>query len=551
MAIIYLPYSFHNSFHTQIKSIQHLTHYRACHQATIWGLKIVEYDRARARELLKTVSGQPSPSSPAVKNFRYDVFFFRHLPGFILIVHISHKFRFLNSKICFILRIFGFLNIDILQISYIFKPDLDVWKSDFFRGLNSHYRKEGRISPRPIEGGVFRAIFMNIKEIKIQNFKSLYNVRFEPGKVNILIGANGSGKSSVLEAIGVLSAAMTDRVNTNSIQRKGVRLSASSLYKSRFSSIEKESKTVNFGIRWTDEKAAYEYLTYLTVPSDDDSWKYFAESVTCNGEKIYGRSNRSSAQLNNRIGYFTISESLTAKEYVDAGKYIAGYGIYQPDTLTLRGSVPDPMQGNPIGLNGGRLAEAISDLIHVEDDDVMFGTMMMEDVLEMIDWASEFKISKPRKSILNPDVPSTQQVIEFRDKYLSDTSSFTGYDASEGALYVLFMLTLAMHDKAPRMFAIDSFDHALNPRLAKKVTEVFCQKIIEQSKTVFMTTHNPLVLDGLDLSNDDIRLFTTERSENGQVEIRRVQVSEELLRKNQPLSRLWINGLIGGVPELL
>ena len=101
------------------------------------------------------------------------------------------------------------------------------------------------------------------------------------------------------------------------------------------------------------------------------------------------------------------------------------------------------------------------------------------------------------------------------------------------------------------MFAIDSFDHALNPRLAKRVTEIFSNIIIQQKKTVFMTTHNPLVLDGLDLSNDDIRLFTTDRNKNGYVEIRRVQVSEELLSQKQPLSRLWINGLLGGVPELL
>ena len=71
---------------------------------------------------------------------------------------------------------------------------------------------------------------MKIREISIQNFKSLYNVSFEPGKLNVFLGANGSGKSSVLEAVGVLSAAMTDRVNTNSLQRKGVRLSYSLIY---------------------------------------------------------------------------------------------------------------------------------------------------------------------------------------------------------------------------------------------------------------------------------------------------------------------------------
>lgn len=392
---------------------------------------------------------------------------------------------------------------------------------------------------------------MRINEISIKNFKSLYDVAFAPGKLNVFIGANGSGKSSVLEAIGVLSAAMTDRVNTTSLQRKGVRLSTSALYKSKFSSIDKESKTVDLAIKWSKGTSDYEYSTHLTVPTDDDSWRYFAESVTCNGEKVYGRSNASSSQLNNKVGYYSISEALSGKEYIEAGKYLADYGIYQPDTLTLRGTIPDPMQVMPIGLNGGRLAEAMSDLFRTEDEDLKFGSMYMEDVLELIDWASEFKVSKPKKTILNPGVPSTQQIIEFRDKYLKDTASFTGYDASEGALYVLFMLSIAMHDKAPKMFAIDSFDHALNPRLAKKTTEIFSRIIVAQNKTVFMTTHNPLVLDGLDLSNDDIRLFTSDRNKYGHVEVRRVCISDELLGMNQPLSRLWINGLLGGVPELL
>ncbi len=108
-----------------------------------------------------------------------------------------------------------------------------------------------------------------------------------------------------------------------------------------------------------------------------------------------------------------------------------------------------------------------------------------------------------------------------------------------------------MHPDVPKMFAIDSFDHALNPRLAKKITEIFSQLIIEADKTVFMTTHNPLVLDGLNLADDRIRLFSINRNKYGHAELDRIQISQELLATGMPLSRLWINGLLGGVPELL
>ena len=73
---------------------------------------------------------------------------------------------------------------------------------------------------------------MQLETIAIRDFKALKDLTFSPGRVNVFIGANGSGKSTLLEAIGVLSAAMTDRVDTSSLSRKGVRLSASSLYKS-------------------------------------------------------------------------------------------------------------------------------------------------------------------------------------------------------------------------------------------------------------------------------------------------------------------------------
>ena len=106
-----------------------------------------------------------------------------------------------------------------------------------------------------------------------------------------------------------------------------------------------------------------------------------------------------------------------------------------------------------------------------------------------------------------------------------------------------------MDEKSPTVFAIDNFDHAMNPRLAKATTRMFCELILCTEKTVFLTTHNPLVLDGLDIQNEDIRLFTMDRNKDGHSKIRMVKVEQSLIDENQPLSRLWVNGRLGGVPE--
>jgi len=72
------------------------------------------------------------------------------------------------------------------------------------------------------------------------------------------------------------------------------------------------------------------------------------------------------------------------------------------------------------------------------------------------------------------------------------------------------------------------------------------------TRQVLATTHNPLVLDGLDLTNPAIRLFAVDRNPEGATQVRRVEGSPELLEQAEnglSLSRLWVMGRLGGVPE--
>ena len=44
---------------------------------------------------------------------------------------------------------------------------------------------------------------LNIKKLVFKNFKTLEEVSFEPGRVNVFIGANGSGKTSIMEGAAI------------------------------------------------------------------------------------------------------------------------------------------------------------------------------------------------------------------------------------------------------------------------------------------------------------------------------------------------------------
>ena len=59
-------------------------------------------------------------------------------------------------------------------------------------------------------------------------------------------------------------------------------------------------------------------------------------------------------------------------------------------------------------------------------------------------------------------------------------NKLTGYDASEGALYVLFAAVLALHPRTPNFLAVDNVDQSLNPLLAKKVVGAVCNWTLQR-----------------------------------------------------------------------
>jgi predicted ATPase len=389
-------------------------------------------------------------------------------------------------------------------------------------------------------------------QINIESFKSLEKVEIELGRVNVFIGANGSGKSNLLEAIGVLGAAANGRVDDEALLRRGVRPGLPALYKSSFKGTRQPSE-IRFSA--TNDGASFSVGLFNPLEKPEPAWRIKTELLKEGKIKLVGRSQRLKTRLDPTLGY-TALKAVELSEESPAGrllKELRQYAIYSPDTATLRGLDVDPQSREPVGLNGGRLAEAVRDVFVGA---IHRGKMreFNDSVLELIDWASGLGASGPQAVPVSKNIPQPTRILRFRDRFMADGRNYlSGYDASEGALYVLFMTVLVHHPESPPVLAVDNFDHALNPRLAKALTRKLCEWTLAlQNRQLLLTSHNPLVLDGLPLQNNDIRLFTVERSNQGKTVVRRVEVSAELLRKAKegiPLSQQWVMGTFGGVPS--
>jgi len=398
-----------------------------------------------------------------------------------------------------------------------------------------------------------------LTQVSIRNFKSILNQEFFPGLMNILIGANGSGKSNILEAIGVLSAAASGIVDDESLLRRGVRLSMPGIYKSAF-----KEKIVAPHIFFEAKTDKTEYSVTLDNLKDNSgsAWQFKSEELISDGEIILKRSPKQSSK-NNQQGYAALKRIEMIENTSDANtsgvdllNIIQNYAIYYPNTPVLRGISPDLHPRAPVGLTGGRLADAIIELQSLISKDE-FIEDAFDDILTLIDWTNSFDTTSNAESILSPSVARTKNTIRFTDKYMKTKhNQISAYDASEGVLYILFCTALVLSPNSPKCFAIDNLDQALNPRLILNLAKLLCKWFTQNKKSpqLFFTAHNPAVLDGLHLQDDRIRLFSVDRNNQGHTEITRIVMTKELLtlshEKGWPLSRLWLMGHLGGVPNV-
>lgn len=391
-----------------------------------------------------------------------------------------------------------------------------------------------------------------IRQIEIRGFKSIYDATLELGRVNCFIGANGVGKSNLLEAIGVLGAAANGVVDDESLLRRGVRAGLPRLYKSSFSS---DRTPPHIMITATSaNQATYRVALLNPTDSPEPAWSYKTEFLSDGETEIVSDGVRNKKNLNPKAG-------LAALKLVDLEpdnpatklmQRLQDFAIYCPNTPTLRGIVPDQQSRTPVGLSGGQLAEGFDNLRqHLEPE----SEEILEQVLGLIDWISDVETTSYGANLLSPKVPRTKRILKFNDRFMQKSrNELTAYDASEGALYVLFTAILCLLPSAPKIFAIDNLDQALNPRLLQALITHLADWLShnDRDRQLLFTAHNPAALDGLDLLDPEVRLFTIDRNSNGQTVINRLTLTEKLKKLNQqyPLSRLWLMGNLGAVPNV-
>jgi predicted ATPase len=349
-----------------------------------------------------------------------------------------------------------------------------------------------------------------IRNIQISNFKSIASQSIPLGRFTVLIGENGAGKSNILEAL-VMASAATDAgfgdLKREVLVGRGMRMTSPTLMRSAFEASE-YMENIDISIRYdVDEHEKKEINFYLF--HDGDVYKDWG--VIFNG--LHGHNLKEYHPFVNAMRFF----------------------IYSPEYITLR-KFDSEGQTTPLGVQGQGLAELLIVMIQNQPDRIN----EINEGLAFLGFCEEVHFGL----LSNKKIYVKDRYIQ-RDGILIDQLSL-----NEGFLFCLFYLTLFTSSYTPKFFAIENIENGLNPKLVEALVKKLKELGVKYGKQAIISTHSPAILDALNLDDEENDvLLAVSRNLDGHTRVNRVKKPRNSTGKNTRLSELFLRGLLGGVPK--
>lgn len=389
-----------------------------------------------------------------------------------------------------------------------------------------------------------------IKEIHIKNFKSVVDLSLPLGRFNVLIGENGCGKSNILEAITFASASSVDQLDVQDLEKRGMRVPAPVFMRSAFEDSKEKEIKISFELSNGENE---EFCLRFNEESESGHW---IEQGKLNADRLIKSIKEKDVRTISGVFDILNSEFIDKNENIHAtikfdgdkldsdrisfgpasfDKSITGFRIYSPNERSLR--MFDNPDNTTLRIDGTGLFSYLKRIASSEK-----GIATLNEIRErmsILDWFDDLSI--PSESL------SGDNSMLLYDQYINPTLKyFDQRSVNEAFLYLLFFYTLFISDSTPPFFAIDNIESALNPKLCRQFTKTLVELAERYNKQVIITTHNPFVLDALNLNDESQRLFVVRRDIDGHTLVNRITPDG---KTDMPLSEAWMKGYIGGLPN--
>jgi predicted ATPase len=382
---------------------------------------------------------------------------------------------------------------------------------------------------------------MAIQRLEISGFRSLADVVWEPGSLNVLIGLNGSGKSNLLRALQLLKAAAEGRLSKTILSWGGM---APLVWDGYVESVKFNMRLELFKDSFTIYEMVLERLgrsgafrigrEFVQIENGESLFERTstrATIVTPSGrEEIRSESIREDETL---LANFPIPGSVNTLFIAPLREAVTSYGIYHDvrvdqDAETRRASVS--RRDTRVEPDGSNLVSVLHTL-YTED----------RAFKSELNTAMKAAFGDEFEELIFP--PAEDGRIQLRIRWRSLKREQSASDLSDGILRFLFLLAVLGGSEPPPLIAIDEPETGLHPSMLPLVAE-FAAEAARRTQ-VILTTHSPQFLNAFQNRAD---IVTVVESREGKTQLRRLPEAD-LARwlEHYQLGELWLSGELEGV----
>lgn len=363
---------------------------------------------------------------------------------------------------------------------------------------------------------------MKITSIKVKGYKNLLDCTYNMANFNVLIGANNSGKSNLLEIFSFLDDIISgsDDIKENIFSGNSDKGKISSDYKSFL-----QDSNISLELEFQDDigEDSFKYIYYLEIKTIElfhknkghiikEFLKYKNVRKTGSMITVFERSdttvdilkNGKISKIDNTESLLTlvskisdIRESLEHEAQIGISDVfiIAKTPVIYSSVNEIRDTFSFEKRESKSVIKNGRIAtiDILNKIEQILDSDEK---QYFEEIL-----ADILKLSIKIKAI---EISSNMPVIKYITvKYINDDGSLSNYEnnidqLSDGTLIVLNILTCLVSNKFP-VLAIEELENCIHPKLLRKLIEIINREFSHIQ--LIITTHSPVLINMVKLEN--------------------------------------------------
>ena len=364
-----------------------------------------------------------------------------------------------------------------------------------------------------------------IKNIQIRNFKSIRVCNVHLTSLNILIGANGAGKSNFIGSFKMLNKIYRQELRTFVAEQGGVN---NILYFGR-----KKSSDLGF-------KIFFDNINYYSIKLTPNAQNAFffgweQDGFNKNNKLIDVEPDWHTQDLG--VGHLESSmKEQTSGRYQHLNNYLDSFKIYHFHDTSATAKVKAPSQVNDnrfLREDGANLAA----FLHHLQKKYPTNFKLIEATIKSI--APFFK-----RFNLIPSADNKKYIsLEWQDINDSDTL-FDASNLSDGTLRMMCLTTLLLQPELPQTIIIDEPELGLHPFAINKLAGLL--RLASRKTQIIISTQSVNLIDNFEPEN----IIVVDRNKKEEQSVFRNLEPHELDQwlQDYSLGEIWDKNLIGGRP---